>query len=301
MTMKKNIILICTCALVFTISSGCGTDQPATDVQTSDIFSVEVIEQEVSKPIFKGVTIEPTTVYDSNDIKAIAHDLVRDDYGYYIDVDIENNSSNDIVWNIFYWTVNGINIPCYTCYSVAAGTSEETGYSISLSDLEECGIETINTVQLQMHYEIDNHTIEYISSDEIVTSAGADYNLPIPIDIYPKVYDENGIKIYLTGITDGEFYDPNDNDSEYYTQVNMWVYNDTNSSMYVYLPNSSHDGIADESYFNSFFIYPNSYSKIYAQSYDDLRNASTISFDFSGSDLNSDDEIIHANVTFDVN
>lgn len=313
--MKKILALLCIGVLTSVVLSGCSAD-PNDEISSESTFTAETTPQEEKANAPENghsqfenqqsenidVTIEPTLIYDANNIKATAHDLVRDASGYYyIDINIENNSENDIDWIVDYWTVNEINIPCSIMYTVNAGTKGETSYCILTSDLNNYGIETINTVQLHMYYDIDYQTQEYIDSEIITTSAGSDYELSIPIDMYTTIYDGNGLKLYFKDITDGDFYYPEDEESEYYTQANMWVHNDTDTSMYVYPQDVSHDGTMDYDNYTCYYVYPHSYSEIYIESYDDLRNASRITFDFAGFDFNTDNKIVNENITFNVN
>ena len=272
--MKRLISLLL--ALLMCLSLGaCGTaakepteepaDEPAADTSAEDTASEEepiedeypaeeeanVVEVDVgSDP--STVSIEPVLIYGENDLEITVTGISMDSDGSStVTMDLVNNGEEDIDWLLDYCVVNGCTIPCCTYYTVSAGTVGSAEYWIYTDEFD---ISVINTITLYCEYDYTNDDLDdpvLVSSDEIVTSAGADYELSIPLEDYLCVYDADGIQIFYVGCSEayGE------------ERVDLIIYNSTDEAVDVCPENVSFDGVMNYDNCFSFPVYPHSYAE----------------------------------------
>ena len=211
-------------------------------------------EEPASEP---EVTIEPTVIYDENDIKTTAVAFTQD-YDYcYLTLEISNNSAEDIDWSVRYVTINDCNVMCAMYCTVSAGATGVEDFWLSTEEMRAYGITEVNEIIAYCEYEpVDDEDAKtvYVEGPVIVTSAGAEFEISLPLEEYPCLYDDNDLKIYYTGVYSSEY----DGDL-----AGLIFCNSSDTAMTVCPTDVSFDGTMNYDNFIAFTVYPQSYSSAY--------------------------------------
>jgi len=119
----------------------------------------------------KRKSVDGTEVYNSDGVKIVVADLVKDEvFGYELKFYIENNSEKDIYVDneSMSMAVNGYMVTTLFGCSVRAEKAAYTGVTVFDSDLEENGIKEIDEIEIDIvvkdaatYEEIDEITVVY--------------------------------------------------------------------------------------------------------------------------------------------
>lgn len=205
-----------------------------------------------------GISIEPTVLYDDKNIVVTATELSCDDYGNIVlTAEVENNSSSDIDFVLWDWTVNRINLMCATSFTVTAGKTGEVEFSLYGDDLQESSIYQIITLGIhgEIQRESDYDTIDNIDVELALSGVAAGSKPSDPSESLACIYEGNGIKLYYIGVKPSEYEDEDD-------EVQLLAYSERDSAVNISPENVSFDNTMDYDNFYSFNIYPDTFSLI---------------------------------------
>lgn len=118
-----------------------------------------------TKPVETTPSFEEKTVVDKNNIKFILTSPAYADgfWGQMIDVRLENNTTNTLMYSLRDVSVNGYMIDVLFATEVAGGKKENTSITIFSTDLEKNKISTIDNIEFTLCvYDSENYTGEYL-------------------------------------------------------------------------------------------------------------------------------------------
>lgn len=195
MLRKKKFLAVLLCMLLIaTTSAGCTSLEG--EVSESDSLS--------------EVSIEEQLVFDKDDIKITATGLEKGVLGPELKLLIENNSSKDITVQSRNASINGIMVEPTMSAQVAPGKKANDSLTFGTSELDECGIEQIATMEFYFTIFDTDSWDNIVDSDKIKIDTSA-------VDDYEQKYDDSGnvlvekdgIKIIEKGLSkDGSFWGP---------------------------------------------------------------------------------------------
>lgn len=268
---------------------------PSTEEDPEFETQIEAVEDESAPDAaadesgFEKIGIEPTVLYDDNDLIVTATDFAQDEDYSYLTLEISNNREEDIDWTVWNYTINGCNVSCATCCTVTAGATGSEEFWVSNEEIASYGITTINTISVHCEYNLtddDEGEGTYVDSPAIVTNAGTDYDLSIPLDQYTCIYDENGLQVYYSGIRKSDYEEEGD-------LAGLILYSSKDTTVSVCPEDVSFDAVMNYDNFYSFTVYPDSYSSAFLVG-GDLSGASEAKFKISCYDEQSFDDLFES-------
>ena len=185
-----------------TDNSEVAEQEATTDAEEEAPDAEEEVEEEAPLP-----TIEPTVVYDNNDIKITATSLTEGEYENQavLTLHLENNRSDNVEFDIDSGSINGYmeNTLYYNKVDreIPAGTSADWDIEFYTTDLEDLGIEAIANIELALSAHTEElASFEFIHYERmsIDTSAAATYTQEYD-DSGDVIYDDNRTKIIYKG------------------------------------------------------------------------------------------------------
>lgn len=184
------------------------TEADPTEADTPDADPTEPAEEPTNAPSGE-VTVEEQVLVDEKDVRITLKSIDVDTwFGPELKVLIENDSDTDLTFTIKNACVNGYMNSASLYTQVAAGKKATDEITLSSSDLEACGIETVASVDLSFNVHDDNYK-DYLETDlvTIKTSADAGYDYTFD-DSGELVFEAKGVKIVVKGLTDESIFGP---------------------------------------------------------------------------------------------
>ncbi len=248
--MKKKLILMVLSIVCLSVVAACGSSdevkQPSsadTDAGSADTEkeAAETVSEEDS--FVDSVTLEEVEFYNANGITVTATEIDTDSmWGVEISVLITNESDQDVTVLTRDLVVNGYNLSSSGLYEdVAAGKSANDSITLYASELEECGIETVATVEFHLVLEDSDTWADLDVSDWITlsTSAAGAFTQPID-DSGDVIYDDNAIRVICKGLKDDSIWDG---------ELVFYVENNTDRSVNLNSENVSINGFMSDASF----------------------------------------------------
>jgi hypothetical protein len=194
-------------------SSGSGEDKEVSGVTTSDNSADSTEDStgtETPDADAEEISIEEQVLYDANDIKITATGLEDGWMGTELKLLIENNSSQNITVQARNANVNGYMVDTMLSADVAAGKKANDSLTFETSGLNECGIESIATMEFYFHI-FDSESWDDILDTDVIsidTFIAESYTQTVD-DSGEVLVDSNGVKVVAKGLSaDGSFWGP---------------------------------------------------------------------------------------------
>ena len=202
--MKKLLAILLACALAFA-ATACG-ESGGSSSQDSGGTSQEGQKSEVETP--KEASIEEQVLFEDADIKITATKLELDGFvGAELNLLIENNTDQDLTFQVRDVSVNGYMVDPICSSDVAAGKKMNDTISFMESDFEACGITDIADIELSFHIFTTDDWETYLDTDpiQIKTSLADGFNYTYD-DSGEPLYEGNGIKVVSKGLAGEDGY-----------------------------------------------------------------------------------------------
>ncbi|HAU85123.1 MAG TPA: hypothetical protein DCW90_06370 [Lachnospiraceae bacterium] len=202
---KRNLAVV---LLATTLLVGCGTTNngEAQDVQIETQTSQESGATATETPKEESTEKEINKVlYDNNGIKAVFTSFNQNGaYGPEIKLQLENTTEKNITVQVREVSINGYMMD--PIFSEEVGTGKKANGSINFfeSDLEENGIEQVNSIELSLHiFESDSYdTIDDSETIKIVINDVEETKKEVTGQI---LLDKDGLKVtYKDMVVDGD-------------------------------------------------------------------------------------------------
>jgi hypothetical protein len=227
-TKKRWAMLVCAACFAFmAAASGSSTDESTND-DTSETTS------ETAKTN-KKTTIEETVLLDQDNVKITATEYVTDSiFGDYINLQIENNTDQNLMFSADAVIVNDYNISDLFATEVAAGKKSNDKLYLSSSDLKAAGIDQVGQVEIYFYIYDDDTWDSYLRTDDIILKTSAYDSMDTTADISGKeLYNQDGIKIVA---------EATDEDSFWGTSILLYIENNSGQNIVVQTDNLSING-----------------------------------------------------------
>lgn len=183
--MKKTLGILVLIALL--LSSGCKNAKPA---ETKNSESLDTFDT--------SATIEPTVIYDKDNIKIAADELTYGSFSAELSVTIENNSDKDLsfICGSSGYSVNSVN-GCmiddgYINCDVAPGESAQDIISIGFNSLNMYGITKISDMEIGFDISDDDYNSIYTGPLQIKTSVFDSYDYSV--DRYQEIINNGALE-----------------------------------------------------------------------------------------------------------
>jgi hypothetical protein len=229
-TKKWTSILVCAACAAF-MAAGCSSSDSndSTSTDSSDKTS------DTAASTSDKTTIEETVLLDQDNIKITATEYDTDAiFGDYINLEIENNTDQNLMFSADAVIVNDYNISDLFATEVAAGKKSNEKLYLSTSDLEAAGIDQVGEVEIYFNIYDDDTLDTYLKSDDIVIKTSAYDSMNTTTNITGKeLYNENGIKIVA---------EATDEDSFWGTSILLYIENNSGQNIVVQIENFSING-----------------------------------------------------------
>ncbi len=206
---KWTALLVSICLAGTMLFTGCSSSSGSDSGKTKEAKEVSTKDDSKEK---KKVSIDEQVLYDENDIKITATGIDVEDtvYGAELKLLIENNSSQDITVQTGNVSVNGYMMSAIMSANVVAGKKANDTLTFYSSELEECGIDQIATIEVSFVF-LNSDSYETISTSDMITvntSVADDYQQTYD-DSGEVLVDSNGVKIVSKGLSeDDSFWGP---------------------------------------------------------------------------------------------
>ncbi|MDO4332943.1 MAG: hypothetical protein Q4C58_09685 [Eubacteriales bacterium] len=224
--MKRKLITTFLCLSL--ALSGCGsTSETITQVDNSESRSSSIINEEASgttptETVVENdiATVEEQVVFDQDGLKITLTGMESDGslFGSEINFLIENSSEQKMTVQVRDVSVNDYMVDTSMSADTVPGKKNNASMTIMKSSLEECGIEKIAKIDFSFHI-FDTESWDTIADTDTIsleTSHAATYS-QIFDDSGDILYEEDGVKIILKGISDDSIFGPS---IKYYIENN---------------------------------------------------------------------------------
>jgi len=195
---------------------------------------------ETSAVSFNG-NITEKVVYNNNGIKVTVDEIYyKEFYGPTLSMLVENESDEDVTVSVEKLCINNIVFNSYFYAEVNSGKKVFEDMYFYDSDLTECGIESLGTIEFSFHiYESDSYdTIERTDMIKLVMDENV---ATAPVPKGDKLYSKNGVTVYTEECTK--------EDDDYYNYVTrLFVINETKEDISVSLEDVSVNGFMLDPY-----------------------------------------------------
>ncbi len=272
--MKKKLIFMAVAAACLMGVSACGSSGEVKQASSVDA-NVDQAEnandtateaQDAGSESSANVTLAETELYNANGITVTATGIDTNSmWGDEIDFTITNNSGQDVIVTTRDLVVNGYSLDTSSLYAeVAAGKSATDELTLYSSELNECGISTVATVEFNIHIEDSNTWDDIAASDRITLNTSAADGFAQPVDDSGDViYDANGIRVVCKGLKDDSIWDGD---------LVLFAENNTDRSVSVYSDNVSVNGyMEDASFWVDLYPYTRAVDGMVLYGMDDLQ------------------------------
>jgi hypothetical protein len=224
MKKRTKVLAVMLCLTLFaTMVTGCGSSSGGADKEVSGVTIADTSAASTDDSTVSGepdagesdstteeVIIEEQVIYDENDIKITATGLEEGWMGTELKLLIENNSSQNITVQARNANVNGYMVDTMMSADVAAGKKANDELTFETTGLNECGIESIATMEFYFHIFDSDSWDEILDTDVITmnTSIAETYTQTVD-DSGDILVDSNGVKIVAKGLSsDSSFWGP---------------------------------------------------------------------------------------------
>lgn len=201
--MKKNKLYL-VMAIVFFMIIALGSGSSSDDSKNTNISS-NTTESDTKN----DVTIEEAVIFEQNDVKITAKEIVTDSiWGQGIKVLIENNSSSDVTVGCDALAVNGYMITDLVYETVTAGQKSNATINCLSSELEKAGITNIGEVDVWF-YLLNPDTYEriYESSEPSIIKTSAYDTIDSSLDIGGnEILNQDGVRIVAKYVDEDSFW-----------------------------------------------------------------------------------------------
>lgn len=193
----------------------------------------KLIEQGVLKPEAKPETVSQQVIYDKDGYKVTVTGMEKDSYSTSLKMILENNTDQDIIFQIRDSSVNGYMIYGLFSCSVSAGKKSTDEFVFLNKDLERCGISRIADFEFAFKMVNPDFSTKF-STDliKIKTSAADTFQYEFD-DTGKQLYNSDGIKIVYKKVEATETYE---------TSIVLYIENATEKAKIVQLDNVSING-----------------------------------------------------------
>lgn len=211
-----------------------GSNHAATTGTESEETAIEPAETVATAP---SVTeeISETVLMDSDGIKITAKSLDKSGWmGPELKLLIENNTAQNLTVQARSISVNGYMVGSSLSADVAAGKKANDELTLTASDLEISGIETITDIEFSFHIFDSDSWDAYKDTDlvSVKTAAFGSYTQPID-DSGTIVYEEGGVKVVAKGLDTSGWMGP---------AVILYIQNDSTANITVQARDESVNG-----------------------------------------------------------
>lgn len=150
------------------------------------------------------VSIEETVLLEEAGVKITAKSISDGLFGAEVKLLIENNSGKDLVVQTRNTAVNGFMVDSILSAQVRSGKKANESLTFVSADLERSGIEKVAQMEFSFHIFTSDNWETYLDSQPVTvnTSIFPTYQQKID-DSGETVYEENGVKIVVRGLTTG--------------------------------------------------------------------------------------------------
>lgn len=150
------------------------------------------------------VTIDETVLLEEAGVKITAKSISDGLFGAEVKLLIENNSGKDLVVQTRNTAVNGFMVDSILSAQVRSGKKANESLTFVSADLERSGIEKVAQMEFSFHIFTSDNWETYLDSQPVTvnTSIFPTYQQKID-DSGETVYEENGVKIVVRGLTTG--------------------------------------------------------------------------------------------------
>lgn len=214
--MKRILSFILALLLMLSLagcSSSGGTVQEPASVSTggSDNVSTQPDEPapgdaapgETAQSESDDAVISETVLVDEAGVKITAKELENNLFGAAIKLLIENGSGKDLTFQSRNTSVNGYMIETMMSVDVVDGKKANDTLTFLRSELDACGIGTIADMEFSFHIFTTSDWDTYLDTDSIQLKTSAADSYPYTFDDSGHVvYDENGLKIVVKGLSE---------------------------------------------------------------------------------------------------
>lgn len=212
-----------------------GKSQLAETVSTEAAESTADPEETEAVSAIVTEEISETVLMDSDGIKITAKSLDKSGWmGPELKLLIENNTAQNLTVQARSVSVNGYMVGSSLSADVAAGKKANDELTLTASDLEISGIETITDIEFSFHI-FDTDSWDAYKDSELVsvkTAAFGAYTQPVD-DSGTTVYDEGGIKVVAKGLDTSGWMGP---------AVILYIQNDSEGAITVQARDESVNG-----------------------------------------------------------
>lgn len=209
-----------------------GESQPAETVGTES--TADPGETEITVPTVSE-EISETILMDSDGIKITAKGLYKSGWmGPELKLLIENNTAQNLTVQARSVSVNGYMVGSSLSADVAAGKKANDELTLTASDLDTSGIETITDIEFSFHIFDSDSWDAYKDTDlvSVKTAAFGAYTQSVD-DSGSTVYDEGGIKVVAKGLDTSGWMGP---------AVILYIQNDSDTNITVQARDESVNG-----------------------------------------------------------
>jgi len=167
-------------------------DESITEESSTDVTETET---ESTKTNSSPATIEETVLLEQDGVVVKATKLDKDSiWGTELGIYVENNSDKNIIVQAEDVSINDYMITQLFSAEVSAG--KKTNDTMSFTKLDELGIDTIATIEMQLKFvDPDSYSNLFTSEPIVIKTSAADSYTQLDDDSGTVVYDEDGIKI----------------------------------------------------------------------------------------------------------
>lgn len=181
--MKKLISALLALILILSITA-CGTpnDPASKDSGNNTNTQKPPVSNAVLPDFQKTATISETVLYDENDIRITANELIYTSYYAVLNLTIENNSNKDLTFhsNTMSYSCNSVNgymiTDGYMNCDVPAGKKAVERMSFRFNILMQYGIFEIADIEVGIHITDDDYNNIYIEPKQLKTTAAEGYD-----------------------------------------------------------------------------------------------------------------------------
>lgn len=208
-----SILLVLLVFILMAIGSGSDTSDSSKTSSESSVSAVSTVDDKKtdsqtpvvsSKTTDNNITIEEQVLFDQDDITITAKSLnMKGIFGPEIKLLIENNSDRSITVQSRNASVNGYMVEPMLSVDVAPSKKANDELTIMRSDLESAGITSIADIEFCFHIFDSESWDTILDSDPVVITTSVYDGFTYTYDDSGNpVYDENGIKIVVKGLTE---------------------------------------------------------------------------------------------------
>jgi hypothetical protein len=237
-TKKRWAMLLCAACFAFMAAASGSSDE---STSSSDDSSETTSNTSSTN---EKTTIEETVLLDQDNVKITATEYVTDSiFGDYINLQIENNTDQNLMFSADAVIVNDYNISDLFASEVAAGKKANEKLYLSSSDLNAAGIDQVGQVEIYFNIYDDDTWETYLKTDDVVLQTSAYDSMDTTADVSGKeLYNQDGIKIVAQATDENSFWG---------TSILLYIENNSGQNIEVQADNLSINGYMMTPYFSA--------------------------------------------------